>query len=42
MTDEFDYKVKKIVTVGDGAVGKTCLLHRFTEEEFLTDYVPTV
>jgi GTPase SAR1 family protein len=31
----------KIVVVGDGAVGKTCLLFVFAEEKFPTDYVPT-
>lgn len=35
-------KVKNIVTIGDGAIGKTCLLHAFTEEAFLEDYVPTM
>lgn len=35
-------KVKNIVTIGDGAVGKTCLLHAFTEETFLDNYVPTM
>uniref|UniRef100_A0A336MPS6 CSON002280 protein n=1 Tax=Culicoides sonorensis TaxID=179676 RepID=A0A336MPS6_CULSO len=34
--------VKNIVTIGDGAVGKTCLLHAFTEESFLQDYIPTI
>ena len=32
----------KIVIVGDGAVGKTCLLTRFTEGRFPKTYVPTV
>ncbi|KAH8057439.1 GTP binding protein [Aureococcus anophagefferens] len=32
----------KIVIVGDGAVGKTCLLKRFTEGRFPETYVPTV
>ena len=33
---------KKLVIVGDGACGKTSLLIRFTKDEFLGLYVPTV
>ena len=32
----------KILIVGDGAVGKTCLLWAYAKNEFPTDYVPTV
>ena len=33
---------KKLVIVGDGACGKTCLLIVFSKDQFPEGYVPTV
>ncbi|KAL8588272.1 hypothetical protein ACOMHN_008575 [Nucella lapillus] len=32
----------KMVIVGDGDCGKTCLLYRFAHDQFFTRYIPTV
>ena len=32
----------KLVVVGDGGVGKTCLLFAYKDKEFISNYVPTI
>lgn len=41
MNASYDY-VFKILTIGESAVGKTCLLLRFTDNTFNTDFISTV
>ena len=33
---------KKLVVVGDGAVGKTCIIYSYFNGSFKTDYIPTM
>lgn len=35
-------RIFNIVVVGDGAVGKTCLLHAYTDKSFKNFYEPTI
>ena len=36
-----DVKAIKLVIVGNGAVGKTCLLYAYKNKVFIDEYVPS-
>ena len=44
MSEKNDLKSDKyqIITLGDPAVGKTSIIHRFLKSKFLTNYKPTI
>ena len=33
---------KKVIVIGDGAVGKTCFVSKVTENKFIQNYLPTL
>ena len=39
--EDYDYYTKLII-IGDSAVGKTCILVRFSGEEFPENHLPTL
>ena len=33
---------RKVIVIGDGAVGKTCFVSKVTENKFIPNYLPTL
>ncbi len=40
-SDKYDY-LAKILLIGESGVGKTCLLQRFTKNDFPVNHLPTI
>lgn len=41
MAKTYDY-LFKLLLIGDSGVGKTCILFRFSEDEFNTTFISTI
>ena len=41
MSVDYDY-LFKILIIGDSGVGKSCILHRFTDDMFMENYISTI
>ena len=41
MNKPYDY-IQKLLVVGDSSVGKTCLLLRFTNDEYSSSFISTI
>ena len=39
--DKYDHMIK-ILMIGESGVGKTCMLHKFNNGEFVVNHLPTI